>query len=1290
MLKSARPEAVAQDSARFPPTAWVIASQVIAPHPLWPISSDPDWIFFSPSQRLPDNGAVTLVGQPEVMRREIVTPSGWKDRADAAAHAPEHARGDGQDYSPDHAPGGLADQISRVLKDSPGSPPPPADRDVVEARTNTKVDAVVHEGPAVDRVLRGWSARGAAVGRHLLMPAGAYADVLRHELTHVAQTGNRDVDLTRGVSLGSPQAPEERSTGDRPASVSDPQVVRRRFDMYEGPEERRERWMRAAEARRRAEERTAAWHASAASQSGGDLASMGTSLREDIDASYFAVVGARQRVLDKAAADLPAGLSTDMAAAAAGVELISGILGPDRTANVPPDLQNLVRDRLNAFYWGLRSWETKRYRYAVRFAHDQLMVWKMSQMPIAGSRFADRRPPPDTEPPRPPTAELTNRRTRAQAAADAAQWSTVVDDFARSTTLVDDWAMRMAAEGAPEVQALQQAIGMHKRQVSLAARHPMAIKIPAVFYVRDERESDDLPMGAKSSPPAVGHPWFFYLYQEGANWVLEDLTAADKRVNIEEPTLAEAIEIVLRTTHGQDQRKDPPERLWQQLNSRLRFPKGELHLKLPSGNVYVLETTASRSLSDYLGFAAIALGLISLTLLTAGAGTAAGVAAIAAAGVGIAGTVAGLAELREHGMATKSDWARAGLMIAVDLAGAMTIGLGKIASSAGKAGEFASDGARLAGRLYAPIARLSAALDITQLFVMTDTFVEQYVAIGSQAGLSKDERYQARRRLVLMGLASGALSVWAIRRTIKDIRERSIRTDELLPGQWMPGRPVAGPPAPPSVPAADYRLGRARVNTDPQLVDTLAPGTITIQLHRNKVGLISEIGIVHGPRPKASSAHVWAADLAHHQQIAVYAQRYSGLIGEIRELMERLGAKLAGRPHGPIQAQLDLAKLENRVLDRLRRLENGRGLTEVEIKGYERDIESFANQIEDHRRAIARGDAATGTISQLGTPDGHPLAPPGYSYHFDTAAQRWVVVAGPGSGPRLHVELDPSTGLPTGRFSNLDQLESLHINGLDAQNPATIERLRSLGYAVEPGTSVIRPHDLVAGDVVQSMAPLRVVDGKVQIAPRIHLDAKTLGTSTAYRKFYGGRLDANEMAVQHRGMNSETAWVEVGAAIVRGGDERLLYAGSVYKLVKYIRYHIIGPGTGSERTRIFLAPEAANQFANLQIEDFMRRLHRVGGPQQKIFFKVRYATFDGSELRSFIDGMLTSGDQKLLRVLARHGGKFERVLKSAAYEIRVVDKNGQETLYRASITIGPPGMGQLQTQAPTLVLTPGG
>jgi hypothetical protein len=167
----------------------------------------------------------------------------------------------------------------------------------------------------------------------------------------------------------------------------------------------------------------------------------------------------------------------------------------------------------------------------------------------------------------------------------------------------------------------------------------------------------------------------------------------------------------------------------------------------------------------------------------------------------------------------------------------------------------------------------------------------------------------------------------------------------------------------------------------------------------------------------------------------------------------------------------------------------------------------------------------------------------------------------------------------------------------------------------------------------------------------------------------------------------QTEFLPVTAGLKRGGDETLLRRASLYGLIDYIRYHIFGPGTGKELTRIFLAPEAANQFANTRIEGFMRGI-RDSGTGARVSFRVTYQTFSGSELRAFIDSLLTSGDQKLLRLLALDQGRIERLLKFARYDIRVVDRHGKETLYQAAVEIGVPTRGKagtVTTTAPTIV-----
>lgn len=91
----------------------------------------------------------------------------------------------------------------------------------------------IHEGHVADLVLSDLGARGAAVGRNILLSrslgAAERASVLGHEMRHVAQTGGRDVDPAAPLSLGSRGDRWERAargTGD-PGSGADPQVIRR-------------------------------------------------------------------------------------------------------------------------------------------------------------------------------------------------------------------------------------------------------------------------------------------------------------------------------------------------------------------------------------------------------------------------------------------------------------------------------------------------------------------------------------------------------------------------------------------------------------------------------------------------------------------------------------------------------------------------------------------------------------------------------------------------------------------------------------------------------------------------------------------------------------------------------------------------------------------------------------------------------------------------------------------------------------------------------------------------------
>jgi hypothetical protein len=106
------------------------------------------------------------------------------------------------------------------------APPSEAERRTVEATTAHSVDALVHRGCAVDRALSGWQSDAATVGRRVFLPEHADPALITHELHHVLQAGNRDVDLKQDVSLGPATAAEERMT--TAYGGSSPQVLRRR------------------------------------------------------------------------------------------------------------------------------------------------------------------------------------------------------------------------------------------------------------------------------------------------------------------------------------------------------------------------------------------------------------------------------------------------------------------------------------------------------------------------------------------------------------------------------------------------------------------------------------------------------------------------------------------------------------------------------------------------------------------------------------------------------------------------------------------------------------------------------------------------------------------------------------------------------------------------------------------------------------------------------------------------------------------------------------------------------
>lgn len=184
------------------------------------------------------------------------------------------------------------------------------------------------------------------------------------------------------------------------------------------------------------------------------------------------------------------------------------------------------------------------------------------------------------------------------------------------------------------------------------------------------------------------------------------------------------------------------------------------------------------------------------------------------------------------------------------------------------------------------------------------------------------------------------------------------------------------------------------------------------------------------------------------------------------------------------------------------------------------------------------------------------------------------------------------------------------------------------------------------------------------------LDLAKVGVSEFARTLVGGELSLNRIAARIPAHSRTLGWISVTEALEREGAEDLLHAGSEYGLKNYIRYHIHGPGTGAERFPIFLAPTKANQYANNTIEGYMRKQRDLGA---SVRFRATYTTYNGEELRPFIENLLRSGDKEVIERLARDQGRIETFLKEITYDVEVIPvSGGAKNRIRATISIDPP------------------
>lgn len=1039
-----------------------------------------------------------------------------------------------------------------------GHPLPAPTRFRMESHFGHNFSAVrVHTGGESSRFAKAISARAFTLGNDIVFREGQYSPdtvsgqrLLAHELAHVVQ---------QSQSAGPDNLLQRRTDFD--------------IEGREAMRERQEQWAREA---REQHER---WETSHRQRSGTELGSQTRILADERERTEQGIIVQRNRMFEELAGlqnatgsmsppvALPEDLQARWGAARQALEAIQfGISQGDAVWEMQED----VRPVLLGFYRALLDfaqsveqerrereerdrvrYETESRRYESR--REAALLAVPTGAAVSGFRAAWSRENPQPQPayraPIPVSPSIESTIPRADAADTVEQWQQVSRDFNDTTRLMDGLLISLVSHSSEARQGFEYFRGLGERLETLEHEHPLAVRIPAVFYPRDQFTEVRAPDGSTQMRVAKSIPWQFYLYhtgvtniggdmpaRSGGEWVLIDLTSPRGESASMPSNRAGSTDLDAALLQA-GSAVNPPFELFQQLNTKLRFPQGQLYLTMPRGETRGLETTEPWSLSDWFSAIGMTLGAIALIagiVVSGGLAAPAAVpaltaiataAGIGAAGFGIASTVAGMSEQREQNMLTQRDIDRATLSIAVDIAGALALGMGRLVAAAGEAGARAGMATRLAaysGRYWflaqrgAQVATGAALVgDAAQLMTATSDFINAYSAIQNQPGVSDVDRARALVCLVSTGLLTGGLLAISIRGGIRDLRQGANLhvVDIDAEGRIQINRPGAAADVPPTGVHAEADAAARQPTTHPveepslsgvtahtgtpapgwsrrrllapapgpsQVDQSLPGGRVEIHIGRGgrAAGPVTDIQIRHAP-----DAH--PLDIAIHEQIGSLVRRYGGELGRLHVLITRVRRAFGGNPP-PLSLQMELRKLRMTAAAHQQRLVTEH-LSPQEVRRIENRLTIVRREIDNVEAAIAdpalrtryRQDVVGLPVKPSDVPN-LPDPPTGHHYYFSTSTNRWEFRRNPGhNGPRFRVEYDEA-GQPTGRATNQFDVEQQLLNR--PLNPQTQPVLEQLGYHVDRNNVIYRPrgHDESGRP---HMVPLQVdAQGRIQVA----------------------------------------------------------------------------------------------------------------------------------------------------------------------------------------------------------------
>jgi hypothetical protein len=357
-------------------------------------------------------------------------------------------------------------------------------------------------------------------------------------------------------------------------------------------------------------------------------------------------------------------------------------------------------------------------------------------------------------------AEIRAART------EPSRWDSVFHDFEATAAAVTSYLADANRAGYSEQAEQLRLVGGVSAEIDdLLRNHPDAIKAPALFYPEDETDY----VKDSAFVPAKAIPLYFYLYKDGSDWKMVDVTTP--------------LKVKVNSAKSLPNGQPDPDDLLPQLDSKLRFPKGMLYVRMPDGTYGKRKTTAHRTVSEWATYIGLGLAAVAFGLASFGAGTAATLFVFGATVSGVIAAGADILEKRQQGLLTVTDVIIDVAQIVSEVAGFTAVTTGKILRGTMVAGFGA-----LTEKVFVTAVISKIAAQGVALIAMDVTILEEFDAID-HAGGSAEDRKLAKERLAASALTTTAIVILSMQGDIADFRGKNLYIDEDFAGRAL-ARPL--------------------------------------------------------------------------------------------------------------------------------------------------------------------------------------------------------------------------------------------------------------------------------------------------------------------------------------------------------------------------------------------------------------------------------------------------------------------------------------------------------------------